>query len=101
MTPFQQKVLNILLTVPKGKVITYGRIAGRLGNKTLSRAVGNALHNNPDGEKYPCYKVVDARGKLSHSYAFGGKEEQKRRLEADGVIVNNYQVDLSEFGYLF
>ena len=101
MTPFQQKVLHILLTVPKGKVITYGGIAERLGDKNLSRAVGNALHNNPDGELYPCYKVVDARGKLSHSYAFGGKEGQKRRLEADGVIVNNYQVDLSEFGYLF
>ena len=101
MTPFQQKVLNILLTVPKGKVITYGWIAERIGDKTLSRAVGNALHNNPDGNAYPCYKVVDARGRLSSRYAFGGREEQKRRLEADGVIVNNYQVDLSEFGYLF
>ena len=101
MTPFQQKALHILLTVPKGKVITYGGIAERLGNKNLSRAVGNALHNNPDGDLYPCYKVVDKQGRLSFSYAFGGIEEQKRRLEADGVIVKNYQVDLSEFGYLF
>ena len=61
MRKMQEEILKYLLTVPKGKVVTYGQIAEFLGNKNLSRAVGNALHRNPDGDKYPCYKVVNRR----------------------------------------
>ena len=54
-------------------------------------------HKNPDGDRYPCYRVVSSRGALSQSYAFGGIEEQKRRLEADGITVNDYKVDLAVY----
>lgn len=90
----EQKIFEYLRSIPGGKVVTYGQIAAFLGNPKLARAVGNALHRNPDGDKYPCYKVVSARGKLSEHYAFGGIEEQKRRLEQDGVAVNKGRVDL-------
>lgn len=93
----QEEVLNYLLTVPKGRVVTYSQIAVYLGNKNLARAVGNALHRNPDGDKYPCYKVVNSKGELSKNYAFGGIEEQKNRLENDGVKVVNYKVDLEKY----
>lgn len=59
----EQMVLEFLQTIPRGKVVTYGQIAAFLGNPKLARAVGNALHRNPDGEKYPCYKVVDRSSK--------------------------------------
>lgn len=93
----QEEILKYLLTVPKGKVVTYGQIAEFLGNKNLSRTVGNALHRNPDGDKYPCYKVVNSKGELSKNYAFGGIEEQKKRLEKDGIKVVNYKVDLEKY----
>ena len=93
----QEEILKYLLTVPKGKVVTYGQIAEFLGNKNLSRAVGSALHRNPDGDKYPCYKVVNSKGELSKNYAFGGIEEQIKRLEKDGVKVVNYKVDLEKY----
>lgn len=93
----QEEILKYLLTIPKGKVVTYGQIAVYLGNKNLARAVGNALHRNPDGDKYPCYKVVNSKGELSRNYAFGGIEEQKKRLEKDGVKVFNYKVDLEKY----
>ena len=48
---FNQKVYDLLLTLPRGRVITYGALAEMLGNKQLARAVGNALHNNPDGDR--------------------------------------------------
>jgi alkylated DNA nucleotide flippase Atl1 len=54
------------------------------------------IHANPDGEKYPCYKVVNAKGMLSEHYAFGGLSEQKRRLEQDGIEVSGYRVDLKK-----
>lgn len=95
----KQKVYELLRTIPRGKVITYGELARLLGNKAWARAVGNALHENPDGDEYPCYKVVNSRGELSQAYAFGGHGEQKRRLEKDGIIVENGKVDLIRYGY--
>lgn len=93
----KQKVYEFLRTIPKGKVVTYGQIAEYLGNKKMARVVGNILHNNPDQNKYPCYKVVDSKGNLSKHFAFGGIAKQKEKLEAEGIVVNNYQVDLNKY----
>ena len=94
----KQKLYDILTSIPKGRVVTYGTLAKWLGNKHWARAVGNALHHNPDGDKYPCYKVVNSQGKLSFAYAFGGISEQKRRLEEDGIEVINNKIDLRKYG---
>ncbi len=95
----KQKLYELLSEIPNGRVITYGKLAEMLGNKNLARAVGNALHENPDGVKYPCYKVVDSKGKLSTAYSFGGIEAQKIRLEADGIKVDHFKVDLKIYGF--
>ena len=95
----KQNLYDLLLTIPRGCVVTYGQLAEMLGNKRLARVVGNALHANPDGDKYPCYKVVNGRGELSEAYAFGGIEEQRRRLQADGITVENGKVDLERYGF--
>lgn len=92
------KLYNLLTRIPKGRVVTYGQLARMLGNKFWARSVGNALHTNPDGEKYPCYKVVNSKGKLSTAYAFGGLDEQRRRLEAEGIVVVEGKVDLKRYG---
>ena len=101
MTDFQQDVLTFLRTIPRGFVVTYSMIAEHLGGRHLCRAVGSALHRNPDGEYYPCYKVVNAKGQLSPHYAFGGIAEQKRRLEAEGIKVDNGKVDLKKYLYRY
>lgn len=91
------KVYEFLTTIPKGKVVTYGQIAEYLGNRHLSRVVGNILHRNPDPVKYPCYKVVNSRGKLAEHFGDGGIEVQKQRLEKDGIEVTDYTVDLGKY----
>ncbi len=88
------KVYEYLTTIPKGKVVTYGQIACFLGNKGLSRVVGTILHKNPDGDKYPCYKVLNGKGELAEAFVFGGKDIQKKRLEKEGIKVENNKVDL-------
>ena len=95
----KQAVYDLLLTIPAGKVTTYGHIAQALGNRHLARAVGNILHANPDPVRYPCYKVVSGQGKLAEHFAFGGKEGQKRRLEQEGIEVVDFAVDLKKYGY--
>lgn len=93
----EKQVYEFLRTIPKGKVVTYGQIAEYLGNKKLARTVGNILHKNPDGDKYPCYKVVNSKGYLSKNYSFGRIKKQKEKLEADGILVTNYKVDLEKY----
>lgn len=93
----KNKVYEYLLTIPKGKVVTYGQIAEYIGNRKLARVVGNILHNNPDEKKYPCYKVVDSKGNLSKKFKFGGIKKQKEKLENDGIEVIEYKVDLSKY----
>ena len=46
-----------------------------------------------------CYRVVNAKGELSGAFAFGGADEQEKRLEADGIRVVNGKVDLNQYGY--
>lgn len=86
-----------LTLIPKGKVVTYGQIAEHLGNRGLARVVGHILHNNPSEELFPCYKVVNSAGKLAPSFVFGGIDEQKRRLERDGIEVVGDKVDLKKY----
>ena len=92
-----QQVFEYLTTIPKGKVVTYGQIAKHLGNRGLARAVGNILHQNPDGDKYPCYKVLNSKGELSPAFVFGGPHVQQERLEKDGIKVVAGKVDLKKY----
>ena len=89
-----QKVYEYLLTIPEKKVVTYKQVAEYLGNKGLARVVGNILHKNPDGDKYPCFKVLNSKGELAENFVFGGKNIQQERLEKDGIIVKDGKVDL-------
>ena len=77
---------------------TYAEVAEMAGNKKMSRAVGNALHKNPDPENIPCFRVVNSKGELAPAFAFGGEDEQRKRLEEDGVEVKDGKVDLKKFG---
>lgn len=92
-----QKVYEYLATIPSGKVVTYKQIAEYLGNKGLARVVGNILHQNPDGDKYPCYKVLNSKGELASNFVFGGKNVQKERLEKDGIEVIDEKVDMKKY----
>lgn len=93
-----KRIYEAVRKIPKGRVATYAQIAELAGNPRMSRAVGNALHKNPDPEGTPCFRVVNAKGELSGEFAFGGKGRQQALLEADGVIVSDGRVDLNRFG---
>ena len=93
-----KRIYEAVKRIPKGKVATYGQVADLAGNARMSRAVGNALHKNPDPEGTPCYRVVNSKGELSGEFAFGGAGAQARLLEADGIEVRDGRVDLEVYG---
>lgn len=94
-----RRIYEAVKKIPKGKVATYGRVAELAGEKRMARAVGNALHRNPDPEHIPCYRVVNSKGKLAGEFAFGGEGAQAELLRADGIEVVDGKVDLKRYGF--
>jgi methylated-DNA-[protein]-cysteine S-methyltransferase len=86
-TEFEQRVYDLLMSVPAGKVTSYGALAKQLGTAS-PRAVGQALRRNPFAPEVPCHRVIsgDLRiGGFSGQTA-GPKMAKKRRLlESEGV----------------
>lgn len=91
------KIYDTVKQIPCGKVATYGQIAVMCGNIRYARAVGNALHNNPNPNEIPCYRVVNKNGALSDNFAFGGITAQAKLLSAEGVEVVDGFVDLKKY----
>ena len=94
-----RRIYEAVKRIPYGRVATYSQVAEAAGDRKMARAVGNALHKNPDPEHIPCFRVVNARGELSGEFAFGGAGAQAKLLEEEGVEVTEGRVDLQKFGW--
>ncbi len=92
-----KRIYEAVKKIPRGRVATYGQIAEMAGDKKMARAVGNALHKNPDPEHIPCFRVVNAKGELAGEFAFGGAGAQAGLLEAEGIEVTDGKVDLEKY----
>jgi len=91
---FERAVYVACFRIPKGKVITYGRLAAKVGRPGASRAVANAMHNNPLYPIVPCWRVVKSDG------GFGGEKAaaagRRKHVEDDGVHVEGGKVVMSD-----
>jgi methylated-DNA-[protein]-cysteine S-methyltransferase len=76
-TPFQQRVWTQLQAIGYGETVTYGQLAGRIGQPTAFRAVGLANGKNPVGIIVPCHRVVGSDGSLT---GYGGGLQRKQFL---------------------
>ena len=92
MTRFEKKVYLEVKKIPKGKVDTYKGIAIKIGYPNAARAVGNALHKNPDNKNIPCHRVVNSNGECSGNFAFGGKNTQEKLLMKEDIRFVNGKV---------
>ena len=77
---FNRSVYDIAREIAPGDTLTYGDIAVRLGDKILSRAVGQALGQNPFPIVIPCHRVLAANGKTGGFSANGGVATKFRML---------------------
>ena len=82
-----EKVYEAVKLIPEGSVATYGQVAQAVGNPRLSRAVGYALHVNPQPGVIPCHRVVKRDGEVSSAFAFGGGNRQVELLQAGHEVV--------------
>ena len=82
---FDQRVYLETRAIPPGETLTYGEIADRLGDRGLSRAVGQALGRNPFPIVVPCHRVIAAEGRPGGFSAPGGVRTKQRLLEIEGA----------------
>jgi methylated-DNA-protein-cysteine methyltransferase related protein len=91
---FKKKVYWVVKQIPRGRVMTYGQIAAMCGRPRAARIVGMIAHFGP--ETLPWHRVVNRVGNMASGY-WGGKNQHKLHLEAEGVVVKDYKLDLSKY----
>lgn len=93
-----ERIYEVVKTIPRGKVATYGLVAMLAGNPRLARVVGYALHVNPQPGVIPCHRVVTRNGEVSKAFAFGGENMQRQLLTEEGVeFLDDGRVDMQRF----
>ncbi|SRR6266568_5870635 len=92
---FAKRVYDLVAQIPRGRVMTYGQIAGLCGAAWAAWEVGQIAHTGPTD--LPWQRVVNKQGGLAQGWTHGGIEGHKIALEADGVTVReDYTVNVHE-----
>jgi len=88
-------VWRLVRRIPRGRVVTYGQIATRLGRPRAARAVGRALRGCPPD--LPWHRVVNARGGISPRARMSSVLTQRIRLEGEGIALRGGRVRLPQY----
>lgn len=99
MTDFTIQVLDIIKSIPYGKVMTYGQIASIAGNPRGARQVSRILHSMSGTHQLPWHRVINSKGGISLTGEGGFIQSQM--LINEGIDVKNRQVNLKEYLYQF
>lgn len=92
MTPFTEKVISIISSIPEGKVMTYGQIASAAGSPRAARQVVRILHAMSQKYKLPWHRVVNAQGKI----ALQDEEARFKQI----LFLSSEGVEVDEDGYI-
>ena len=84
-----EKIYEVVKSIPKGRVMTYGQVATLAGNPRWARVVGYALHSNPNPKEIPCHRVVMRDGSVAPGFVFGGPDVQKQILISEGITFSS------------
>jgi methylated-DNA-protein-cysteine methyltransferase-like protein len=95
---FHERVRAVVREIPSGQVATYGDVAAALGSPRVARHVGWALAALPADTEVPWHRVINAQGAISSKGDVVRAEEQRRRLEGEGVVfAENGRLTLSKW----
>src|SRR5881397_3909936 len=92
------QVYALVQACPAGQVTTYGWLGKALGYPRGARMIGWIMNETPEG--VPAKRVINSKGELSGSWAFGQKGRMRKLLEAEGIgFSENERVDLKRYGW--
>ncbi len=87
---FRERAYELVLRIPRGRVMTYGLVARVLGVGYDARAVGNIMYATPKDERHiPWHRVINSQGVCSTAGLTTPPDLQQRLLEAEGVVFND------------
>ena len=89
---FFEKVYEVVIQIPFGRVTSYGAIAKYLGSARSSRMVGWAMNASHTRENIPAHRVVNRTGILTGKHHFPGTHLMQQLLENEGITVVNDQI---------
>lgn len=94
------RVYALVRACPAGRVTTYGWLGAAVGYPRGARMVGWFMNKVPRGSDVPAQRVINSKGELSGSWAFGQKGRMRQLLEAEGVVFDDAgRVDLKRYGW--
>jgi methylated-DNA-protein-cysteine methyltransferase-like protein len=97
---FVTRVNALVRACPPGHVTTYGWIARALGYPRGARMVGWIMSETPASADVPAHRVINSKGELSGSHAFGQKGRMRSLLEQEGIVFEDSgRVDLVRYGW--
>jgi len=92
-------ILEVVRSIPRGRVTTYGSVAARAGLPRQARLVGKVLAGLPQKSGVPWQRVVAAGGRIAFPAGSPARERQISRLRAEGVDAARGRVDLVRHGW--
>lgn len=95
MTDFTKQVIEIIESIPKGAVMTYGQIAVCAGNPRGARQVSRILHSMSGKYQLPWHRVINSKGSISLTGEAG--YVQTEMLSQEGIEVYNKKIDLKKY----
>jgi methylated-DNA-protein-cysteine methyltransferase-like protein len=94
------KVYALVRACPAGRVTTYGWLSAAIGYPRGARMVGWIMNAVPKGSDVPAQRVLNSKGELTGSWAFGQKGRMRELLEAEGVAFTaSGTVDLKRYSW--
>ncbi|NOU67951.1 methylated-DNA--[protein]-cysteine S-methyltransferase [Paenibacillus sp. LMG 31461] len=97
MTPFTERVLQVIRSIPEGKVMTYGQVARQAGSPRAARQVVRILHTMSKKHKLPWHRVLNIRGEIAIQDDEGAQLQQFL-LVSEGVhVTDELTVSLAEY----
>lgn len=95
MNTFTKNAIKVILSVPKGKVLSYGHVALLTGSPRGARQVAWILSGMSDKYNLPWHRIVNSKRQISMKDPMHFME-QKSRLENEGVVFDhNNTIDKS------
>ena len=99
MTELQNTILRVVSLIPPGKVMSYGQVAAYLGMPRGARQIGWTL-SSMDGMDFPWWRVLNNAGQITiRGTAMSNAEQQRALLEAEGVHIHDYQLDMARYRF--
>ena len=78
-------IWQIVASIPKGKVASYGQIAKIAGYPNHARYVGTTLKHLPKDTSLPWFRVINGKGEIAFPVGSSAYSRQKDALEAEGI----------------